>query len=139
MGRKEVLTMNEGTDLKQLRSFGLLVGGIFLIIGCWPVVVVATDPRWWAVVLGGVLLIMGLLLPRKLELVYRGWMYIGHALGWINTRILLGAMFYGLITPMGMAMRLLGKEPMCPAFEPNADTYRVFRQARPGSHMKDQF
>jgi hypothetical protein len=67
-------------------------------------------------------------------------MTIGHALGWVNTRLLLGLVFYGLITPMGLVRRfLLGRDPMRRQFEPEADTYRVPRQPRPATHLKQQF
>jgi hypothetical protein len=66
-------------------------------------------------------------------------MGLADVLGWINTRILLSIVFFGLITPMGVVMRRLGKDPMRRAVEPAASTYRVNRTARPPSHMLRQF
>jgi Saxitoxin biosynthesis operon protein SxtJ len=125
---------------KQLRSFGLTVGGIFAVIGAWPVVFRGSYPRLWALALAALLILPALLFPRSLKPLYRGWMALGEALGWINTRIILGLVFYGLITPMGVTMRfLMGKDPMHRGFDPNASTYRVLRQPRPGSHMRRQY
>lgn len=62
--------------------------------------------------------------------VYRRWMAIGHVLGWINTRIILGIMFYLLFLPVGLAMRLLGKDPMARSIDESIATYRV-THARP--------
>ena len=127
------------TETKQLRNFGLMVGGIFLLIGVWPALLRSDDPRAWAVVLGGLLVILGLGLPKFLGPVYRVWMIVGHALGWVNTRIILGIVFYGLLTPMGLVMRLFGKDSMQRPFIHEAHTYRIMRRPRPHSHMMRQF
>jgi polyferredoxin len=124
---------------KELRSFGLLVGGVFSVIGLWPMVLHGEPLRLWAVIVGGLLMMFGGLLPRVLSPVHQGWMWIGHVLGWINTRILLGVVFYGLVTPIGIVFRLMGKDTMRQAFSETRPTYRVIRQPRPRSHMKYQF
>jgi hypothetical protein len=124
---------------KQLRSFGLTVGSIFALISVWPVVWRGQPPRLWSLILGGVLLLLALVWPHSLAQVYRLWMTVGEMLGWINTRILLGLLFYGMFTPLGLLMRLRGKDPMRRTLAPEADTYRVVRQPRPSSHMRHQF
>lgn len=95
--------------------------------------------RMWAVGGGGLLIVLGGILPQALAPVHKGWMWVGHILGWINTRILLGIVFYGLITPIGIVFRLMGKDMMRQAFSEQSSTYRVVRQLRPRSHMKYQF
>jgi saxitoxin biosynthesis operon SxtJ-like protein len=126
-------------DDKQLRSFGLLVGGIFGAIGLWPAIIRGQQPRLWAVALGVALVVPALVAPRTLRPVYRVWMTAGEILNWINTRIILGVVFYGLLTPMGLAMRRFGHDPMRRQSQPGADTYRVMRPPRPGAHMRRQF
>lgn len=122
----------------RLRSFGLIVGGIGAGIGVWPVLW-RGQPRLWALLLGGMLIALGVAAPRRLTPVYRLWMLLGAALGWLNTRLILGVLFYGLFTPMGLLMRLRGYDPMRRRLTPEADTYRVVRQPRPASHMWHQF
>lgn len=124
---------------KHLRQFGLIVGGVFTVIGLWPVVFRSESPRLWALVLGGLLIALGALVPRSLKQVHYGWMKIGHVLGAINTKIILGIIYYLLITPMGIVMRLMGKDPMHRAVRENVDTYRIVRAARPHHHMRNQF
>ena len=132
--------MNDTSQTKQLRSFGLLVGGIFVLMGFWPLIFRKEDLRLWAVILGGLLVVLGVTLPRSLGPTYRVWMAVGQVLGWINTRIILGLIFYGVLTPMGLVRRLfLSKDAMRHKFEPDADTYRVIRQPRSRSHMTRQF
>ncbi len=132
-------SVNQAASPKELRSFGLLVGGIVSVIGLWPMLFRGESPRMWAVGAGGLLIALGGILPRSLVHVHKGWMLVGHVLGWINTRILLGIVFYGLITPIGIIFRLTGKDTMRQAFSRTTSTYRVNRQPRPRSHMKFQF
>ena len=124
---------------KTLRQFGLMVGGIFLFIGLWPFVWRQEAVRIWVVVPGVLLATAGLIAPGVLKHVYRGWMWVGHVMGWVNTRIILGILFYGMVTPMGLVMKLSGHDPMRRAFEPDAKTYRAVCQPRPASHMKNMF
>jgi hypothetical protein len=131
--------MTQQADTKELRKFGLMVGGIFLVIGLWPVIIRGDSPRIWVISVGGSLLGLGLALPSSLKHVHRIWMKIGHVLGYVNTRILLGVIFYGLITPMGLIMRLSGKDSMHRVLVPEANTYRVIRPPRSRLHMKNQY
>ncbi len=124
---------------KQLRSFGLLVGAIFAVISLWPLIWHGEALRLWAIIAAGVLAVPAVVMPKSLKLIYRGWMAIGDVLGWINTRIILGIVFYGVVTPMGAIMRLRGHDPMQRRWEPEADTYRVNRAPREAKHMQHQF
>ena len=124
---------------RQLRSFGLTVGGIFLFIGLWPVLRHGQAPGLGALVLGALSVLPAFIVPASLRWPYRVWMGVGHVLGWVNTRIILGIMFYAVFTPVAVIMRLVGHDPMNRAFLSNVETYRVLRQPRHTSHMKHQF
>jgi len=127
------------TGTAQLRKFGLLVGGIFCAIGLWPALIRGGDPRVWTLVVGGLLVVPALVAPRALAPVYRVWMAAAEGLGWVNTRILLGIVFYGLITPMGLIRRLRGGDAMRRRGDPGAESYRVPKPPRSGTHMNRQF
>jgi hypothetical protein len=131
--------MDHAATRKELRQFGLLVGTVFTVIGLWPLVFRGEPLRLWAIGIGGLLIAFGGILPSVLAPVHRGWMWVGHILGWVNTMILLGIMFYALVTPMGLVFRLMGKDTMRQAFAESSTTYRVVRSPRPHSHMKYQF
>jgi hypothetical protein len=131
--------MNQEPAIKELRSFGLIVGGVFLVIGLWPVLFRGEDPRLWSLGIGGALAALGVVAPASLKQVHRGWMKVGHVLGAINTRIILGIIYYGLITPMGVAMRLMGKDSMHRVLLQDVASYRVVRAPRPRHHMRNQF
>ena len=124
---------------KQLRSFGLTVGGIFALIGFWPLIFRGEGLRLWAVVLAVCLLVPAVVFPRSLVWVHKGWMAVGHVLGWINTRIILGVVFYVIVTPIGIIRRWLGKDPMGRQLRPDLDSYRVVRKPRPASHLTKQY
>jgi len=131
--------MDQAATRKELRQFGLLVGAIFTVIGLWPLVFRGEPCRLWALGAGGLLIVLGTLLPSVLAPIHTGWMWVGHILGWINTRILLGIVFYALVTPIGLVFRFMGKDMMRQAFAESSTTYRVVRSPRPPSHMKNQF
>ena len=130
--------MQNNSDTKQLRSFGLLVGGVFAVLGLWPMLF-GGGMRLWGIIPGVLLLFLAGIFPTALGPIHKGWMKIGHVLGWINTRIILSVVFYGMFVPMGFFMRLRGKDPMRRRFEPEADSYRVPSRGRPGSHLLRQF
>lgn len=131
--------MDVTAERKELRNFGLIIGGIFCLIGMWPVIRQDEGLRLWALVPGLLLMPMGLMAPTALKPLFRVWMKVGHVMGWINTRIILGVLYFGLITPMGVVMRLFGWDSMRRALSPDAESYRVVRQARPRTHMTRQF
>ena len=80
----------------ELRKFGVVVGGVFATIGAWLLIRRSGEsmPGFVFAMLGAALILFGLAIPRLLRPVYRGWMILAHALGWVNTRIILGALFY---------------------------------------------
>ena len=94
--------MKEEITPKQLRSFGLMVGGIFGAIALWPLVVRGEDIRLWALLLAVCLIVPAAVFPLSLAWPYKGWMLIGLVLAWINTRIILGVVFYLVVTPIGL-------------------------------------
>ena len=131
--------MQNEISAKQLRSFGLIVGGIFAVIGFWPFLFRQQDPRWWSVILAAALIIPAITFPKSLYWPHKGWMALGHVLGWINTRIILGVVFYVIVTPIGAVRRWLGKDSMGQQLRPDLDTYRIPRESRPASHLRSQY
>lgn len=125
--------------IKQLRSFGLIVGGIILAFGLWPALFHSRPPRLWAALAAAILILPALIRPGILKPVYVRWMIFGQFLGWINTRIILGFLFYTLFSAFGLFLRLLGKDPMHRRFDRNAQSYRVPRSPRSATHLKHQF
>ena len=98
-------------DKKHLRECGLITGAILVcLFGLFlPWLFEYKFPSWpW--IIAGILWTLAIVLPISLAPVYRLWMKIGHVLGWINTRIILGIMFYLIFLPVGLILRLAGKD-----------------------------
>lgn len=125
---------------KELRNFGLITGAITVVLFglLLPWLFEHAYPLWpWLV--AGVLWLWALLWPAGLQPVFRGWMAVGHVLGWINTRIILAIMFYLLFLPVGVMLRLLGKDPMARKLDKAIASYRVTRTAPKKDHVEKPF
>ena len=131
--------MRQSPKIKSLRSFGLLVGSVFALMGVWPALFRGQPPRTWAMITAICLIAPALVVPKILEPAYRAWMTVGHILGWINSRIVLGIIYFLVFTPAGLLMRLSGKDPMRLRLKGIVKTYRIPKTLRPESHMKQQF
>jgi hypothetical protein len=66
-------------------------------------------------------------------------MKLGDWLGWINSKIILSVLYFVLLTPVRLVMKLMGHDSMNRKFDQKATSYRVTRRARPASHMMHQF
>lgn len=114
---------------RELREFGLLTGGIvaFLFGLFFPWLLGRALPIWpWLVF--GVLGFGGLVAPLSLRPVYRAWMQFGLLLSKVTTPLIMGLIFYALITPIALFLKLAGKDAMCRQFD-EQESYRVVRQA----------
>ena len=131
-------TIHQPTN-KDLRSFGLLMGGVFLIVAVWPLVFHGESLRVWASLIAVVFGVMGMVFPKGLGPLHRVWMKIGEKLGWINSRIILSLLFFGMFTPMSFVMGLLGKRPLQLGYDPRANSYRVVKKARAVDHVLKPF
>ena len=120
--------MKETIQKKQLREFGLLIGFGFPILFGWLLpLLFGYEHRAWTLWLGIPGLILGLIAPRLLHYPYMGWMALGHLLGWVNSRIILGLVFILLLQPMAYIMRLTGYDPLRRRRK-GENTYRENRQ-----------
>lgn len=94
---------------KQERQFGFLFTAVFVLLAFWPLWPLHAPKLWW---LAGAAawLVAALAYPKGLAPLYKAWMAFGHALGWVNSRIILGVVFFAVVLPTGLIMRLLGKD-----------------------------
>ena len=137
------MTKSSGKELAvttyQIRSFAFPLGGIFALIGLWPWIWQDTGIRLWAILISGALLLPGLLFPRILTPAYRAWMVFADKLAWFNSRVLLGIIFYGVLTPIGLIRKVFGKPSFTCGFDKKASSYRVQKSPRASNHMAKSF
>ena len=81
----------------------------------------------------------GLLLTEVLRPVFYVWMKLGHVLGWINTRIILGLVFFIMFAPIALLLRILGKDPLQRKLNDEVRTYRVVSEKLPRERMEKPF
>lgn len=95
------------------REFGLIVGGVFVLLGAWWIYRGKFVSASHIVLpLGALLLILGLLWPRVLVLPNRGWMLLAEGLSFVSTRIILALVFFLVVTPIGVIKRMMGWDPL---------------------------
>ena len=130
-------TNNSPVTTRELRRFGLVTGAIVtLLFGLLLPWLFERPIPLWPLAVGGALWIGAVIIPAALSPVRASWVAIGNVLGWVNTRLLLGLIFYLIILPSGLVLRLMGKDPMATGFDPDAATYRVLREAPGKEHME---
>tara|TARA_B100001250_G_scaffold359592_1_gene336539 strand:+ start:372 stop:764 length:393 start_codon:yes stop_codon:yes gene_type:complete len=105
--------MKESISKKKLRQFGFLIGFGFPILIGWIIPAVGGHVfRTWTLWIAFPSLMIGILKPRLLFYPYKGWMLLGLALGWINSRIILGLVFFLVLQPIALIMKFLGYDPL---------------------------
>ena len=94
------------------RSFGFTVGGALAAIALfslWRRHVVRAEI---VAAISAALIVAALIRPASLALLASGWGRVGHALGWVNSRLLLTVLFVLVLWPIGVVSRLLGSDPL---------------------------
>ena len=125
---------------KELRRFGITTGAIVAILfGLLLPWLLARAFEPWPWVLAVVLWVWAILWPDTLRPVYRAWIGVGHVLAWINSRVILGAMFFLLVMPIGLVMRLMGKDPMARKISDELSTYRIQSRVTSKKHIERPF
>jgi hypothetical protein len=122
------------------RALGLVFGAVFLILAVYPWFF-SGEVRVWALIVCGAFVVVALAAPRILAPLNRLWTRFGLVLHKVVSPIVLGVMFFGVITPMGLAMRLFGKDLLGLRFDRQRLSYWLERSP-PGPKpdtLSDQF
>ena len=111
------------TTIRQIdRAFGLTFAAVFAIIGLigW---LVFEARLLWAPVAASVFLLVALAAPGILLPLNRLWARIAHRVGLFSNALLLGSFFFLFVLPLGLIVRLFGKDPMVRTIDAEAETY----------------
>ncbi len=127
-------------DRKGLREFGLTFGAaVVVIFGLFFPWVLDLDWPVWPWVIAAAFWVLALIQPFWLRPVYRVWMRFGLLASRVMTPLVLGIVFFVIISPMAMVMRLMGKDPMQRTLDPNHKSYRVKSTKSPGKKLERPF
>ena len=118
------------------RSFGIVFSIVFAILSFWPII--SGDPlRLWSIPISVIFLVLGLLNSKLLNPLNIVWVKFGELLGRIIAPIVMAIIYFIIVTPIGLFMRLIGKDLLNLKFS-KANTYWIKREKKVGS-MKKQF
>ena len=118
------------------RSFGIVFFIVFLLIGTYPLLN-NDHVRIWAIIISIVFLILGLLNSKILLPLNKIWFKFGILLGKIISPLIMGLIFFVVVTPIGLLMRLLNKDLLNLKFN-KSKSYWIEKN-EPKSKMKNQF
>ena len=117
---------NIKSEKSDIRKFGITIGIILMIIAgflFWK----EKESYQIFLTVGTILFVLGILVPAILKPIYWIWMVFATILGWIMTRVILSLLFYIIITPIGLILRLFGKQFIELKWDKSNSTYWNYR------------
>ena len=121
--QKHIIEVKGSSD----RSFGLVFSVVFAIIALYPLLGSGTI-RSWSLIVAGIFLLLALITPVVLAPANRLWMKFGELLHRIVSPVALGIVFYVTVLPTGILLRLLGKDPLRLRMDPTTESYWIMRE-----------
>lgn len=133
----------EPTEAGSDRAFGCTVGSVLILIGATKTFVAGaiSSVVGLILVLGALLLLLGIFVPSRLSTLHRLWLKVGAGIAKVVNPIILALLFFLVVTPMALFMRIVGRRPLRLAADRTAATYWIEREPPPGgaSTMRRQF
>ena len=123
------------------RSFGLVMAAGFAVVALLPLLHAPHQPRWWALAIAIAFALSALLWPKRLAVLNRLWLRFGLLLSVVVSPIILGLLFYTTLLPIGLLMRVSGKDPLRLRQDRVSGSYWVRRgpSSAATNSMKHQF
>ena len=128
--------MSQNKNRSSNKSFGIVFFLVFFLIGIYPVFN-SNDLRFWSLFLSLIFLILGLMNSKILTPLNRIWFKFGMFLGTIVSPFVMGVIFFLIVTPIGIIMKITGKDLLNLRYS-NKNTYCI-EKSGPKSSMKNQF
>ena len=128
--------MNNDIKIPSNRNFGIVFFIVFLIISLWPILN-NSEIRYWSLIISLIFLSLGILNSNLLTPLNKIWFRFGILLGSIVSPIVMGFIFYIVVFPTGLVMRLLGKDLL--KIKKNNDKTYWIKKENLNSSMKNQF
>ena len=128
--------MDKKVNLPSNKNFGIVFFIVFLLIGLFPLIQ-NKEPRVWSLVISIIFLILGILNSKILTPLNKFWMKFGLFLGNLISPIVMGIIYFGVITPTGIIMRILKKD-ILNLKKNNKKTYWLEKD-NANNNMRNQF
>ena len=126
----------DNIKISSNRSFGIVFFIVFALIALYPLTY-SGEIRIWFVIISLIFLVLGLLNSKILTPLNKLWFKFGIFLGKIISPLIMGIIFFLVVTPIGLIMRLLGKDLLNLKFNKNQSYW--IKKNEPKSKMKNQF
>ncbi|TKJ37590.1 hypothetical protein CEE37_13840 [candidate division LCP-89 bacterium B3_LCP] len=117
---------------KEIRTWALVMAAILAAVGTIQFFVwshIQTASVLW--IISAAFLLTGLLIPKLLKPIFWLWLKLATALAWLNTRLILGIVFFLVFTPVGLLLRLLRKDLLKERWDSDASSYWIRRSDKP--------
>lgn len=140
---KQIAFENYERDKKSLaksseRAFGLVFAFVFLLIGFLKYKHdILSWNNWYN--LACCMLAVALLYPKILHPFNKAWMQLGVLLHRITNPIMMGILFFGMFSPIGIITRIAGRDPMRIKQDPSLNSYWIIRNPSQTTDLKNQF
>ena len=128
--------MQQNIKLPSNRNFGIVFAIVFLIISLWPLFS-QNEIRYWYLILSIIFLTLGLINSKLLLPLNKIWFKFGIFLGNFIAPIVMGIIYFFVVTPTGLIMRMLGKD-LLNLKKSNKDSYWI-KKNNSNSSLKNQF
>jgi len=118
------------SSIKELRKFGFALSTVIFVMG----IIFSFKHRSvyiWPFLLSAIFFITSIIFPLCLKPIHWILMRISFAIGWVNTKILLFVIFYLIVTPLGLIMRLFGKDLLNQRIDRGSPSYWIKREETP--------
>tara|TARA_B100001093_G_scaffold137609_1_gene130131 strand:- start:168 stop:560 length:393 start_codon:yes stop_codon:yes gene_type:complete len=123
--------------LPSNRNFGLVFFVFFLIIGLWPLLG-TNEIRYWSIFFSIIFFLLGITNSKLLNPLNKIWFNFGILLGKMISPLIMGIIFFLVVTPIGLIMRVFGKDILSLKYNKKNKSYWIEKNG-PKSKMKNQF
>ena len=128
--------MQEKIKLPSNRNFGIVFSIVFLIIAIWPILN-QNEIRIWSMIISLIFLILGLINSKFLSPLNKAWFKFGLILGSVIAPVVMGAIYFLVVTPTGLIMKALGKDIL--GLKRNKNSTYWLEKDNSNNNLKNQF
>ena len=137
-----MVSLNLKPSEKQLRDFGDIALCMCNIIGLLLFWLDKVSIKVFVIfcLIGLVMYLLSRISTVLIKPVYQGMMIVTFPIGWVVSHVMMGVFYYGIVTPIAIIFKVIGRDPLCRGYDPKAKTYWLrYKQSRSAKHYFHQF